>query len=679
MDKSLNQYAQDKGVSFTTAWRHYKAGKIENAEVVNGKVVIHEAPKVAVAEVQKLPKLSTIATGVEAESFDLFNSTSLSTASTRGNKSAITEPAYRFQNIADGIVPFTTSSYGGNSYVSIKDAIELCQKCYYNFSIYRNIIDLMVEFASGKINFVKGNKESRRFFESYFQTVNLASFQRQFFRELFRSCNVFPYAFEVKFSDKAINEISKEYGLSMAANTSLPARYIILNPADMLIGGNTTFLTPVFYKKLTAYEVERLKNPKTDEEKRYYDSLSPEGKKKVNESKGGGEVIIPLDKSNLYYIPYNKQDYEPFAVPLGYCVLDDINRKEEMKKMDAQICRTMQQVVLLVKTGYESKNGEYVVNQKTIESLKKIFENQSVGRVLVSDFTTEAEFIIPQIGDVLDPKKYEVLDRDISVGLNNIITGSTSQEKYSNKSISVEIFVERLRQAREIFLDEFLIPEIKRISRKMNFKTYPVPEFQEIMLKNEIDYARIYTRLAEIGILTPEETIDAIKTYKLPTPEESVENQKKLVEYKKDGLYEPLIGGGNKDEEGAAKVNGRPAGTKAPQTTKKISPIGAESQYSLKKLVANMNKASDLAQTVKTSLLKKFKLKKLSEAQNSVAEEIADCIIANESVESWEAKVAEYVENPLDKNPDRVKEIQDIALEHQLDSHTASLLYWSKI
>jgi len=677
MNKSLGQYANEKGVSFTTAWRHYKAGKIPNAEVVDGKVVIRDV-QVALAAQPAPNPLVKLNQGTEPVSVDLFEGVKMTKASTRGNKSAITEPAHRFQNIADGIAPFSKSDYGGNTYVSIKDAVLLCQKCYYNFSIYRNIIDLMVEFASGPIYLTKGNKKTRDFFDSYFKAINMNGFQRQFFRELFRSCNVFTYTLNVKLNDNAVNEITKEYGASLSegATYNIPSKYIVLNPTDILMGGSTTFLAPVLYKELTDYEVQRLREAKTDEDKRIFDSLAPEVKKQIKE-KVSTSILMPLSKKDLYYVAYNKQDYEPFAVPLGYCVLDDINRKEEMKRMDAQICRTMQQVVLLVKTGYESKNGDYTVNAKNIEALKTIFENQSVGRVLVADFTTDAKFVIPEIGDILDPKKYEVLDRDIAIGLNNIISGNTSGEKYSNKSISVEIFVERLRQAREIFKDEFLIPEIKRISKELGFKTYPKPDFQEIRLKDEIDYARIYTRLAEIGILTPSETIEAINTYKLPNPEESLENQAKFVEYKDKGFYEPLIGGVKKEED-SAKVNGRPSGTPAPQTTKKIKPLGGSDEYSLKKLTDNIKAADMLMAEIKTSLKKKFKLKKLSDEQNEVAEDIAACIIANEEVQSWASKMPEYLEKPLDKNPDRVKEIQGLAYEFQLDDYTASLLYWSK-
>src|SRR5690625_4717031 len=50
----------------------------------------------------------------------------------------------RFPNINSGLMPFETNS----GVISAREAIELCQKAYYNVSIFRNTIDVMVEFSN---------------------------------------------------------------------------------------------------------------------------------------------------------------------------------------------------------------------------------------------------------------------------------------------------------------------------------------------------------------------------------------------------------------------------------------------------------------------------------------------------------------------------------------------------
>ena len=51
----------------------------------------------------------------------------------------------------------------------------------------------------------------------------------------------------------------------------------------------------------------------------------------------GDGVQVDLDSERLVYSFYKKQDYEPFAVPFGYPVLDDINFKLELKKISLSL------------------------------------------------------------------------------------------------------------------------------------------------------------------------------------------------------------------------------------------------------------------------------------------------------------------------------------------------------
>jgi hypothetical protein len=537
----------------------------------------------------------------------------------------------------------------------------------------------MTEFSSSNIYFKDGSSKSRTFFEALFKKINLWDFQDKFFREYYRSGNVFLYRFDTKVSDADVTKITQTFGLNTSkAAVNLPSRYIVLNPADIQIGGSINFSTGRYYKILSDYELERLKNPKTDEDREVFNSL-PEEARKLIQSKTIGVLTMPLDRERLCAVFYKKQDYEPFAVPMGFPVLEDINWKAEMKKMDMAITRTMQQSVLLVTMGDTPENGG--INQKNLEAMQKLFENQSVGRVLIADYTTKAQFVIPDIGNLIGPEKYEVVDRDIKIGLNNILIGD---EKFANTNIKVQVFIERLKQAREAFINEFLIPEIRRISKDLGFKNYPTPRFEDIDLKDDIQYARVYNRLIELGILTPEEGMKAIDTGRLPTSEESVESQQRFKDLKDQGLYQPLIGGA-KIGSGEA---GRPSGTTGiPQSTKNVKPIGegrqskasTEEKYSVLKVKENLVLAQKLEEEVAANLRKKHNIKKLSYNQKEVSEQIAKIIIANETPENWMSKIEDYIKQPVDQNQEIVANVNSIACDHQVDSYLASILYHSKV
>jgi hypothetical protein len=621
--------------------------------------------------------VSHASTKFESRAYNNSNNNGDENTGIRRNAASTITRTDRYKNIDDGLIPFRYSTgIKNNSNMNIRDAVILCQKCYYNFAIFRNTIDLMTEFSSSHLYFKDGSSKSRTFFEALFKKINLWDFQDKFFREYYRSGNVFIYRFDTKVTDADVTKITQTFGLNTSkAAVNLPSRYIVLNPADIQIGGSINFSTGRYYKILSDYELERLKNPKTDEDREVFNSL-PEEARKLIQSKTIGVLTMPLDRERLCAVFYKKQDYEPFAVPMGFPVLEDINWKAEMKKMDMAITRTMQQSVLLITMGDTPDNGG--INQKNLEAMQKLFENQSVGRVLIADYTTKAQFVIPDIGNLIGPEKYEVVDRDIKIGLNNILIGD---EKFATTSIKVQVFIERLKQAREAFVNEFLIPEIRRISKDLGFKNYPTPFFEDIDLKDDIQYARIYTRLVELGVLTAEEGLQAIGTGILPTPDDSTAAQQKFKDLKDQGLYQPLIGGAKPAEAG------RPAGsTGIPQSTKNISAPGTgkqskavEEKYSLVKVKENLVLAQKLEEEVAANLRKKHNLKKLSYNQKEVSEQIAKIIIANEAPENWISKIEDYIKQPVDKNQEVVASVNSIACDHQVDSYLASILYHSKV
>jgi hypothetical protein len=603
----------------------------------------------------------------------------------RRNSAGTIERTERFSNIDYGLVPFKYSNNVQNkSSLNIRDAVVLCQKAYYNFSSFRNVIDLMTEFSCSKIYFTGGNKKARDFFDALFKKINIDNFIDKFFREYYRSGNVFIYRFDYKVGQEDINKITQVFGsdISTAAAPSLklPSKYMILNPSDIQYGGNISFVGGNYYKILTDYELQRLRNPTTDEDREVLKSLDEQNKLRLQKkvlSGAGAYIMIPLDTDRVNAVFYKKQDYEPFSVPMGFPVLEDINWKQEMKKMDMAITRTTQQAVLLITMGSEMKNGTLNINQKNIEAMQTLFQNQSVGKVLVSDFTTKAEFVIPDIAAILDPKKYEVVNTDIQQGLNNILIGD---EKFSATSIKVNIFFQRLEQGRQAFLNDFLAPEIKRLCKDLGFKNFPTPHFEEIDIRDTSVWNRVSAQLAQLGILTPDECVEAIRSGRLPEPDESLESQNKFKGYKDDGLYAPIAAGG-----GAGPIGtGRPPGAKAPQTTKNTSPKGenkkapAIASYSVKNISQSFKDYETLNAEVEDFLKKKHKKKSLNNDQKTVAESIAKDIFMNEKKDSWSSSIKSYLNGEAKQNIERLEELTNISQEHSIDLFSAAVLNYSQ-
>ena len=139
-------------------------------------------------------------------------------------------------------------------------------------------------------------------------------------------------------------------------------------------------------------------------------------------------------------------------------------------------------------------------------------------------------------------------------------------------------------------------------------------------------------------------------------------------------MYEPIIGGAK-----AAQMNGRPAGAKAPKETDTKTPVGTKAalNFSISKIQENLNLSDKLNIEVEASLRQLHGRKRLSKQQKEVAREITNIVIANEEPDSWLAKAGRYAAEPTDRDHERVKKIQEVALEHQVDDFLAGILYAS--
>lgn len=561
------------------------------------------------------------------------------------------------ENINKGVSPFSRDNTGT---LSAQQAIVLCQKAYWNVAIFRNTIDIQTEFANSKLSFRGKNKRSIKFFNEWYKKINGWSLSERFFREWFRSGNVFIYKFLYNITNPEVNKMSRA-----EVAKKIPLRYTILNPADMRAEGSATFINFNYYKMLNSYELARLKVPKTEDEKRFMESLPVSVREQI---KRGELPEIPIDTEYLTAVFCGKQDYEALSVPMYYPVLFDIDLKLEFKKMEKVIARTADYMILLITAGDKDRDAN--TNSRILSALQDLFEMESVGRVLVSDYSTKAEFVLPDLNKILGPDKYQVVNQDIANGLMNIFWGD---EKYANSMTKIKVFLERLSSARQAFLNNFLIPEMEMIASELGFTEIPEPVFDEVDLKEEIEYMKVYTRLAEIGMLTPEELFETFETHSLPLSENSIEAQNKFKELKEKGLYEPIIGGQKKDALG--QPAGRPAGTKAPQTTKKVSPIGA-SKFSLQKISDNIKLVNDLSEAVESKYREINKIKRLSSKQKDLCWSVTESIISSKNSNEWQESIATFIENPI-VTPD--EQTLNIAAEHNISLFLAGLLKQSEI
>jgi len=559
-----------------------------------------------------------------------------------------------YYHIQKSASPF--SSNLGN--VGCADAINLCQQAYYNFPSFKNPITMQVYLANSPIHFTGGeNEQVLQFYKDWWDKIGGWNVANQFFLEWWRSGNIFLYRFDGEIPLKEVKKIAGKE--SFARNRKLPLKYVILNPSDIRGLATSSFSDQFYGKVLNAYEVAMLKNPQTDFDKQVVEGLTPEARADIAR---GLSPILKLDSDKMRICFNGKQDYESMAVPPYFGVLKDINLKESMKTADAKVAASADYCILLITAGNDKmgmKERQFLVN-----GLGELFKSQSVGRVLFSDYTAKAEFVIPDLAKIMGAAKYEVVDRDIVRGMVDIMS---KDENFSSGVTKSKIYLELLNQARESFLRFFLIPEMERIATEMGFAGPVTAEFEEISLDSIAEARKLYNRLYELGALTTEELFHAYESNMLPKYKDSLESQKEFRKLRKQEIYEPLIGGP------ADKAEGRPTGTKAPQTTKKVSPRG---QASLEKIQETFPKFGGLLEKVEGEYKKKNSLVRLSKSHKRLCESIFEQIILHEKMENWVvATIQDYLSQPMRPQSEQGEEIFEIMGSLETGILPAALFY----
>jgi len=234
-----------------------------------------------------------------------------------------------------------------------------------------------------------------------------------------------------------------------------------------------------------------------------------------------------------------------------------------------------------------------------------------------------------------------------------------------------------LKHARETFMHDFLVPEMKKIAKNLGFKNLPVARFKDADFKSDMNLTRIYSRLIELGVLTPEEGVTAIETGRLPLPDESIESQKDFKKLQEEGLYQPLLNKGQQ-QTGRPAGTGTPQTTKAPRTTPTVQAAETKPKINADLIAKNLVKFDNLVSAVETTLKEKYNRKRLTKEQKEIIQTIAETIATNESPNDWNSKINNYINEPVKLNIN-MEEINEIASEYGLDYKTAILLYHSKL
>lgn len=224
-----------------------------------------------------------------------------------------------YRNLRSGVVPF--SQRDGN--FSMGPVIDIVSLAYYNISAIRNTINLYRDYSISPLRIKCPNKTVKKFFQKWFEAIQLPNFMAQFFLEYYRGANVFIYKFNGEIAPDKFKTLETAFA---AKSPQIPIRYIILNPAQVSLQMGPTYAYN-FSKMLSVYEIQRLRDPQTPEDKQVLKSFPKYIQDQIKNYGSYPFIWAPLDTKRLYYVFNGNKTtnswpfpwYGPFSTTLSGC------------------------------------------------------------------------------------------------------------------------------------------------------------------------------------------------------------------------------------------------------------------------------------------------------------------------------------------------------------------------
>jgi len=113
----------------------------------------------------------------------------------------------------------------------------------------------------------------------------------EYFREYYRSGNVFIYRVDGTFDESDFRKLIQVYGAedSLGGKNVVPLKYIFLNPYNIVSKASTTFGNDQYELILSKYDLLRLANPQNEDDQKIAESLPKEAKDALDKHKKAGK------------------------------------------------------------------------------------------------------------------------------------------------------------------------------------------------------------------------------------------------------------------------------------------------------------------------------------------------------------------------------------------------------
>lgn len=396
---------------------------------------------------------------------------------------------------------------------SIKLIMRRAEDIYQKVGLVKNVIDLMADFGVQGIRLVHKNKRIERFYSRWFEKVNGKDRSERFLNNLYKTGNVVVNKQTAKLSLKATEVLYRASGAadmnltdidpSNLDKREIPWIYTFIDPVyvDVAAGSLSSFVSKKQYQLSLPPNLRKtINSPKTDLERSIVSNLP---QPIIDAAKG--KTAYPLDPDKIMVHHYKKDDWQSWAFPMIYAIMDDINVIEKLKLADMAALDGAISNIRIFKLG--SLEHKIAPTKAATAKLAQILGNNVGGGTMDLIWGPDLELIESktQVHQFLGEGKYVPHLNSVYAGLGipPTLTGTFGAAGTTNNFISLKTLTQRLQYGRDVLV-AFWTKEIIAVQKAMGFR-YPAKiEFDRMDLSNEDAEKALLIQLADRNIISDE-------------------------------------------------------------------------------------------------------------------------------------------------------------------------------
>jgi len=395
----------------------------------------------------------------------------------------------------------------------LKLVLKRAEDIYHRVGLVKNVIDLMGDFAVHGIKLVHKNKRIERFYRQWFKKINGKDRSERFLNNLYKTGNIVIHKQTAKISLKVTDKLYKSIGAPdlnvknldsiTIEKKEIPWRYTFIDPVyvESAAGSLSSFVSQKRYELILPTALRKsINSPKTLAEKEIVASLPLAILEAAKTKKG-----YPLDPEKTLVFHYKKDDWQAWAYPMIYAIMDDITVIEKLKLADMAALDGAISNIRIFKLG--SLEHKIAPTKAATAKLAQILGNNVGGGTMDIVWGPDIELLESNtnVHQFLGESKYTPHLNSVYAGLGipPTLTGTFGAAGTTNNFISLKTLTQRLQYGRDLLV-QFWENEIEIVQKAMGFR-YPAKiEFDRMDLSNEDAEKALLIQLADRNLISDE-------------------------------------------------------------------------------------------------------------------------------------------------------------------------------